>query len=67
MNFLIQKWLGRQDSNLRMRGSKPRALTNLATSQQKTSFSRLPDQRSDASRNYNGIFTDPGPPSAKFS
>ena len=28
------EWLGRQDSNLRMRGSKPRALTILATSQQ---------------------------------
>ena len=29
----IFEWLGRQDSNLRMRGSKPRALTDLATSQ----------------------------------
>ena len=25
----ILEWLGRQDSNLRMRGSKPRALTRL--------------------------------------
>ena len=34
------EWLGRQDSNLRMRGSKPRALTSLATSQ-KTDFIRI--------------------------
>ena len=30
----IMKWLGRQDSNLRMRESKSRALTSLATPQQ---------------------------------